>query len=55
MDDRSQRAESHPWRRTTPINAREILDESLARGDITIDEYEKRRGAIERSTTGRSE
>jgi uncharacterized membrane protein len=35
--------------------AREILDESLARGDITIDEYEKRRGAIERSTTGRSE
>jgi hypothetical protein len=42
MDDRSQRAESHPWRRRTPINGARDPHESLARGDITIDEYEKR-------------
>ena len=29
--------------------AREILDESLARGEITLDEYERRRRAIERT------
>ena len=31
--------------------ARETLDVGLARGDITLDEYDKRRAAIERTTT----
>ena len=34
-----------------PKTARELLDERLATGEIDLDEYEQRRGALERPLT----
>lgn len=46
----SRNSSSSPPSQPSARTAREVLDERLARGDIDLDEYRRRRDALERHT-----
>ena len=50
---RGTSAPSQPPGGQTPLNARELLDQRLASGEITIEEYQARKAALDERSAGR--